>query len=527
MMINKSLLSKKKSRQKSNSKLKSNENEEEDSPMFEINGFKIVELLYTESLSNKISFENNLINLEETDVDKIEFNKKKVKIKDSITKTELEEIEEYYILQYGIKKIKENCFICLMNNFLSNELLYFSSRKNLFYYFRHCFLHYNKIIFVDEKITKKNKEQFFSVNEKFMNSWRFFIPKTICKGCFMQLINTKDLIYKIRNIFCDTDDNSICQTNYKNYAAFSKLFRKEFNIGVKQKKITKEKNLKSICIKKKPIMETIELSDSETSEINNIKNSENEEKVKYNQFVEYNKNKHIIFINKSIFNLENNKNGISKSNKIQEKIKYENNKNQKKTINNIITFQGPNFINIINNININQDNFINNNNLIDNYIELITDRIKSSLFEFDKYVFSLKNLKDSILLIYSFSEEVSKKLIILLIYKNLLKVSSIQQIFNCLFLNYKENKNQFDIQLLNLKNSFEKANDFVDNIYNKIFMTHFQDENKKNELLSKIKKIKIYLIENIKYFEIYNNPLHNFEENFYCLLILIYKLTSE
>ena len=116
-----------------------------------------------------------------------------------------------------------------------------------------------------------------------------------------------------------------------------------------------------------------------------------------------------------------------------------------------------------------------------------------------------------------------------MIYKNLLKVSSIQQIFNCLFLNYKENKNQFDIQLLNLKNSFEKANDFVDNIYNKIFMTHFhfQDENKKNELLSKIKKIKIYLIENIKYFEIYNNPLHNFEENFYCLLILIYKLTSE
>ena len=93
---------------------------------------------------------------------------------------------------------------------------------------------------------------------------------------------------------------------------------------------------------------------------------------------------------------------------------------------------------------------INWSNLIDNYIELITDRIKSSLFEFDKYVFSLKNLKDSILLIYSFSEEVSKKLIILLIYKNLLKVSSIQQIFNCLFLNYKENKNQFDIQLLNI-----------------------------------------------------------------------------
>ena len=527
MMSNKALLSKKRSRQNSNSKLKFNEDDEEVSPMIEINGYNIIELLYTESLSNKKISESNLISSEETEDDKIEFTKKKVKIKDFLTKDKLEEIEEYYVSHYGNTKVKENCFICLMNNFLSNELLYFSTRQNLFEYCRHCFLHYGNIIFVDEEITKKNKEQFFSVNKNFINSWKFFIPKTICKSCFMHLINEKDLIYNIRKIFCDTDNNSICQTNYKNYATFSKLFRKEFNIGVNKKKIIKEKNLKSICIKKKPFVETIELSDSETFDINNNKNNINEEKTQYNQLVEYDKIKNIIFISKSIFDLKNIKSETLKYTKNTEKIKCKNYIYQMKKINNSINFQGPNYINIINNININPDNFVNNTNLIDNYIELISERIKISLFEFDHYVLCIKNLKDSIFLIYSFLEEALKKLIILLIYKNLIKVSSIQQILNYLFLNYKENKNQFDMQLLNLKSSFEKANDFVDNIYNKIDSTHFEDAEKKNELLLKLKKMKFYLLENIKYYEIYNIPLKNFEENFYCLLLLINKLTSE
>ena len=45
MMSNKALLSKKRSRQNSNSKLKSNEDDEEVSPMIEINGYNIIELL--------------------------------------------------------------------------------------------------------------------------------------------------------------------------------------------------------------------------------------------------------------------------------------------------------------------------------------------------------------------------------------------------------------------------------------------------------------------------------------------------
>ena len=447
------------------------------------------------------------INFEESSIDKIEFHEKKTKIKEVMTKSQIKEIEEYYTSQYGISKINENCFICLMNSFLSNELLYFNSRLSLFNYCKDCFLHKSKKIFVDEKIYKKNKEQFFSVNQNFINSWRFFIPKTICKGCFLQLINQKDLIYSIKKIFSDTDNDSSCKTNYRNYAKFSKLFRKEFKIGVKPKIIKKEKSLKLICIKKKPIIETIEISDSETIDINNTNDTKNIDDKRYNSYVEYDKNKNIIFIDKSIFNESNNinKNDIFDSNKIIWKNNYA---NQEKKINNIITFQGQNYINIINNININTDNSINNSNtnLIKNLIELIIDKVKNSVLEFGKFESNLKNVKDSMFLIFS---------------RNLLKASPIKQICNSLFLHFKDNKTKFEIQLFNLKNTFIRANDFIDNIYNKIDESHFKDEKERNELLSKIQNVKLYLNENIKFFDIYILPLNNFEENFYWLLNLM------
>ena len=521
MMNDKTLLSKKRSRQITKSK--SHQLDEEDTPTFELNGYNVVELLYTESISNKKILDNDKINFEESSIDKIEFHEKKTKIKEVMTKSQIKEIEEYYTSQYGISKINENCFICLMNSFLSNELLYFNSRLSLFNYCKDCFLHKSKKIFVDEKIYKKNKEQFFSVNQNFINSWRFFIPKTICKGCFLQLINQKDLIYSIKKIFSDTDNDSSCKTNYRNYAKFSKLFRKEFKIGVKTKIIKKEKSLKLICIKKKPIIETIEISDSETIDINNTNDTKNIDDKRYNSYVEYDKIKNIIFIDKSIFNESNNinKNDIFDSNKIIWKNNYA---NQEKKINNIITFQGQNYINIINNININTDNSINNSNtnLIKNLIELIIDKVKNSVLEFGKFESNLKNVKDSMFLIFSYLEESIKKLVLLLLfYRNLLKASPIKQICNSLFLHFKDNKTKFEIQLFNLKNTFIRANDFIDNIYNKIDESHFKDEKERNELLSKIQNVKLYLNENIKFFDISILPLNNFEENFYWLLNLM------
>ena len=197
---------------------------------------------------------------------------------------------------------------------------------------------------------------------------------------------------------------------------------------------------------------------------------------------------------------------------------------KKKKINNIITFQGQNYINIINNININTDNSITNSNtnLLKNLIELIIDKVKNSVLEFGKFESNLKNVKDSMFLIFSYLEESIKKLVLLLLfYRNLLKASPIKQICNSLFLHFKDNKTKFEIQLFNLKNTFIRANDFIDNIYNKIDESHFKDEKERNELLSKIQNVKLYLNENIKFFDISILPLNNFEENFYWLLNLM------
>ncbi len=104
-------------------------------------------------------------------------------------------------------------------------------------------------------------------------------------------------------------------------------------------------------------------------------------------------------------------------------------------------------------------------------------------------------------LIFSYLEESIKKLVLLLLfYRNLLKASPIKQICNSLFLHFKDNKTKFEIQLFNLKNTFIRANDFIDNIYNKIDESHFKDEKERNELLSKIQNMKVYINENIKFF---------------------------
>ena len=163
-------------------KYNSHKDTRKDSQICEFKGFNIIELFNTDSqesnnyLSSSLNIEDNIIELKE--------GKTNLEVKE-ITKAKLKEIEEYYISIYGITYINENCFKCLMNNFLSNELLYFSSKEDLFNYCKYCFISDKKIIFLDEELYKENKENFFFVNHSFLNNWRFFIPKTICKSCFI------------------------------------------------------------------------------------------------------------------------------------------------------------------------------------------------------------------------------------------------------------------------------------------------------------------------------------------------------
>ena len=49
---------------------------------------------------------------------------------------------------------------------------------------------------------------------------------------------------------------------------------------------------------------------------------------------------------------------------------------------------------------------------------------------------------------------------------------------------------------------------------------------KKQNLLTKVKDLKLYINENIKMLGLYTNPIDNFIQNFYCLLFLINEITS-
>ena len=206
------LLSKKRERSKSLARSISHNNHNKDTLITEINGFSVIELYYTESLeNNNLEEENEIISINESNN---ELKQNNIKAKEILTRARLKDIEEHYISQNGISEINENCFKCLMTNFLSNELLYFCTKNNLFDYFKYCFINKRKKLFMDKAIYEQNKQQFFSVSPNFLNYWNFFIPKTICKSCFMQLINRKDILYEIKNMFTDTDINSSCKTNY-------------------------------------------------------------------------------------------------------------------------------------------------------------------------------------------------------------------------------------------------------------------------------------------------------------------------
>ena len=539
-MINSTtLLTKKRERSKSNAKSISNNNHNKETLITEINGFNVIELFYTESLeNNNLEEDNEIINLNESNNELIQNN---IATKEIITRARLKDIEEHYISQNGISDIKENCFKCLMTNFLSNELLYFGTKNNLFDYCKHCFINKRKKLFMDKAIYEQNKQQFFSVSPYFLNYWNFFIPKTICKSCFMQLINKKDILYEIKNIFSDTDINSSCKTNYQNYVKFSRSFRKAFSIGSKQCKIYKEKTNNNNISNKKIKLETIILSSSDTIENNKSVKKKLKEKRKYNKEVKYDKVNQIIYINKTILNDNNN---INDETSIKSKIidnndsiinennkKINNNNNNNPTINNIINFQGQNYINIINHFNINSDNSINNTNLIANNIELMIDKMNCNLnnvfLSFNQFNNIFQILYDSINLITTYTERILNKLFMLFIYKSLLKNANLLQSYNCLFHNFQDKYMYFHSQLNNMKEIIENAINFTNEIYFKINSSFFGNENEEKELLLKISSMKYYLNENLQFFENYNRLIKNFNENLYCLIKLIYEMTEQ
>jgi len=134
-------------------------------------------------------------------------------------------IEEYYSNGPEDAKITENCFNCLMNNFRPNELLYFSKRKDLLTYLKYCFYFLKNILFLDYHTYIKNRFDLDKCDINYLNGWKFFIPKTVCRACFLQIINMEHLFGNLKTIFSDIDINLASRNLRRNRSHFNPRLR--------------------------------------------------------------------------------------------------------------------------------------------------------------------------------------------------------------------------------------------------------------------------------------------------------------
>ena len=476
------------------------------SKMVQFNGFNIIELHHTESLLNYDAPKNDQIqdkiNLEskeqEPNIHEIIENNPEIK---ELKRTKAKNIEEYYTSKFGSSTIKENCFKCLMTDFLSNELLYFNSRKDLFNYIKYCFVFKNKLIITDEDIFKENKEKFFNANTSFINGWRFFIPKTICKGCFMEIINMKNLIANIKTIFCDIEKDSLCKTNYRNYALFSSRFRAAFSLRCRTRHPKRNRN--SIRNKRSRIIRR-KIRNIDLENIECIVDNEQKEKI-YNSSVEYITDNNIIIINKNILEdsvLDQLKNkSFDKIDKSQNnnlcknindnKLIIINNKNNLNEKNIKILFDLKNQNNI--NINVNNKNTINLNkikecfnNTNDIFLKLISflDNLRKKIIII---CFSLQNRNNFFpyqinqfiaccqAFFYSYDEE---KKIFTVSEKALIDLNGIIEDIKNMEINEKDIKN-FTKNIQDLKNIIDENKNNIE-FLDKVFTSYF--DKYKNQL---------------------------------------------
>ena len=175
---------------------------------YTLNGFNIIELNEEEINSDLIS---DLPNIKEREITRI--------------KKKAQAIEGYYLGKGEDAKISENCFNCLMTDFQANELLYFAKRKDLLIYLRYCFYFLKKIIFTDNQVYIDNKYDLDKCDTNYLNGWKFFIPKTMCRGCFLQMINMEHLFGNLKTIFSDVDATTLRKNFRRNRSHFNPRIR--------------------------------------------------------------------------------------------------------------------------------------------------------------------------------------------------------------------------------------------------------------------------------------------------------------
>lgn len=263
----------------------------------------------------------------------------------------------------------------------------------------------------------KNKNELNKINQSFYSGWKFLIPKTICKACFIQIINMEYLISNIKNIIRDYyGTNTISPPPQAKIPNLLNNKRKRVISKNKRKKITIQKEIIHLDDKTNdintqitpiviPISETVKIkkkkrrSTSTVFKKRKIKNFKKNNKKKYNENIIYDDKNNILIINKKGIgnyqvdedsliinkiindnkkntpNKEKEKENANQNNKKDEKLKFiSRNKTESDSLTNkkIIKKEKKNEININENKDINDNKNKNNSNK--NNIQKNTDK---------------------------------------------------------------------------------------------------------------------------------------------------------
>ena len=272
------------------------EEQKHHTPFF-INGFSVTEI-----------DETNEDLYQEEDISYIETKE------DFLLKKKAESIENYYMNCTEEEVSKVHCSQCKMNCFSKNELLYFKDRKALISYLKYCFIFLKKNIFMNHTIYMNNRYDLLKIDNSYLIGFHFLIPKTICKSCFIQLINKEFLLSKLKNEISDYDEDIHISINSpKKNINLLKKKKKRKEIKNSDKKEKKEKKINIInTIEKESSLQSIQISPIVIPLSNNdtpIKKAKKRRIIKYG--IKRRKKRNIKKNNKKlnenvIFDLENN-----------------------------------------------------------------------------------------------------------------------------------------------------------------------------------------------------------------------------
>ena len=274
-----------------------------------INGFNIIELNEVEINSDIIS---DLPDLSENDIIRI--------------KKKAQEIETYYLGKGDDIKINENCFNCLMKDFQPNELLYFPKRNDLLSYLRYCFYFLKKTLFLDNQIYTDNKYDLDKCDTNYLTGWKFFIPKTMCKACFLHMINMEHLFGNLKTIFSDVDATSFKKHFRRNRSQLNSRMRKENILDKIEQEIPKRKVLGN-SQKRKKFRYSIKNKNNNNNILYDDKNKSIvfKKNILKEEFLDISKDKKEVGIKKKFIGKKKNRDGHMHKEQLVTEIKIKNN----------------------------------------------------------------------------------------------------------------------------------------------------------------------------------------------------------